>query len=183
MKPNVRRVTPERLHRLRWGSSTRSPGCPSSSRPRTRRRRRCRATRCRRPTDPQHRRAGHGRLGDLGRRRSPPRSTTSCRFRSAVLKQIRTPAYVGPNTLAFAMSYSGDTEETVSMARSAARAGRAARRGLVRRRARSARARCRRAAHAVPVGLSAASCSRRAGRAAVHRAVPPRSRAGRARAC
>jgi len=36
-----------------------------------------------------------------------------------VLKQIRTPAYVGPNTLAFAVSYSGDTEETVSMARSA----------------------------------------------------------------
>jgi glucose/mannose-6-phosphate isomerase len=36
-----------------------------------------------------------------------------------VLKQIRTPAYVGPNTLAFAMSYSGDTEETVSMAQSA----------------------------------------------------------------
>jgi glucose/mannose-6-phosphate isomerase len=36
-----------------------------------------------------------------------------------VLKQIRAPAYVGPNTLAFAVSYSGDTEETVSMARSA----------------------------------------------------------------
>src|SRR4051794_17167461 len=36
-----------------------------------------------------------------------------------VLKQIRTPAYVGPHTLAFAVSYSGDTEETVSMARSA----------------------------------------------------------------
>jgi glucose/mannose-6-phosphate isomerase len=34
-----------------------------------------------------------------------------------VLKQIRTPAFVGPNTLAFAVSYSGDTEETVSMAR------------------------------------------------------------------
>ena len=41
----------------------------------------------------------------------------------AVLKQIRTPAYVGPHTLAFAMSYSGDTEETVSMARSAAEKG------------------------------------------------------------
>jgi glucose/mannose-6-phosphate isomerase len=37
----------------------------------------------------------------------------------SVLKQIRTPAYVGPNTLAFAISYSGDTEETVSMARGA----------------------------------------------------------------
>ena len=41
----------------------------------------------------------------------------------AVLKQIRTPAYVGPNTLAFAMSYSGNTEETVSMARSALEKG------------------------------------------------------------
>ena len=41
----------------------------------------------------------------------------------SVLKQIRTPAYVGPNTLAFAVSYSGDTEETVSMARSAVERG------------------------------------------------------------
>ena len=41
----------------------------------------------------------------------------------SVLKQIRTPAYVGPNTLAFAMSYSGDTEETVSMATSAVEKG------------------------------------------------------------
>jgi glucose/mannose-6-phosphate isomerase len=40
-----------------------------------------------------------------------------------VLKQFRTPAYVGPNTLAFAMSYSGDTEETVSMARGAVEQG------------------------------------------------------------
>jgi glucose/mannose-6-phosphate isomerase len=41
----------------------------------------------------------------------------------AVLKQIRAPAYVGPNTLAFAISYSGDTEETVSMARSSVAQG------------------------------------------------------------
>jgi glucose/mannose-6-phosphate isomerase len=41
----------------------------------------------------------------------------------SVLKQIRTPAYVGPNTLAFAMSYSGGTEETISMARSAVERG------------------------------------------------------------
>ncbi len=40
-----------------------------------------------------------------------------------VLKQIRTPAYVGPQTLAFAVSYSGDTEETVSMATSAVEKG------------------------------------------------------------
>jgi glucose/mannose-6-phosphate isomerase len=41
----------------------------------------------------------------------------------SVLSQMRTPAYVGPNTLAFAMSYSGDTEETLSMARSAVACG------------------------------------------------------------
>ena len=40
-----------------------------------------------------------------------------------VLKQIRTPAFVGPSTLAFAVSYSGDTEETVSMAQSVVEKG------------------------------------------------------------
>jgi glucose/mannose-6-phosphate isomerase len=40
-----------------------------------------------------------------------------------VLKQIRTPSFVGPDTVAIAMSYSGDTEETVSMAQSALEQG------------------------------------------------------------
>jgi glucose/mannose-6-phosphate isomerase len=40
-----------------------------------------------------------------------------------VLKQMRVPAFVGPATLAFAVSYSGDTEETVAMAQAAADAG------------------------------------------------------------
>jgi glucose/mannose-6-phosphate isomerase len=40
-----------------------------------------------------------------------------------VLKQYRVPAFVGPRTLAFAVSYSGDTEETVSMATAAAKCG------------------------------------------------------------
>ncbi len=40
-----------------------------------------------------------------------------------MLKQIRTPRFVGPGTLAFAVSYSGATEETLSMARGAAEAG------------------------------------------------------------
>ncbi len=40
-----------------------------------------------------------------------------------VLKHYRTPAFIGPRTLAFAISYSGDTEETVEMARGAAGAG------------------------------------------------------------
>jgi glucose/mannose-6-phosphate isomerase len=41
----------------------------------------------------------------------------------SVLKQIRTPRFVGPGTLAFAVSYSGTTEETLSMARGAVAAG------------------------------------------------------------
>ena len=40
-----------------------------------------------------------------------------------VHKGYRVPAFVGPDTLAFAVSYSGDTEETVSMAEAAVRAG------------------------------------------------------------
>jgi glucose/mannose-6-phosphate isomerase len=40
-----------------------------------------------------------------------------------VLRQYRTPAFIGPKTLVFAMSYSGNTEETVSMARGAFAAG------------------------------------------------------------
>jgi glucose/mannose-6-phosphate isomerase len=40
-----------------------------------------------------------------------------------VLKHYRTPAFVGPRTLAFAISFSGDTEETVEMARGAVTAG------------------------------------------------------------
>lgn len=40
-----------------------------------------------------------------------------------VLKQIRIPRFVGPNSLVFAMSYSGDTEETVAMAKGAFAAG------------------------------------------------------------
>jgi glucose/mannose-6-phosphate isomerase len=40
-----------------------------------------------------------------------------------VLKQYRIPRFVGPRTLAFAMSYSGGTEETLSMASEALEAG------------------------------------------------------------
>jgi glucose/mannose-6-phosphate isomerase len=36
-----------------------------------------------------------------------------------VLKQIRVPRFVGPRTLAFAISYSGDTDETLQMAEGA----------------------------------------------------------------
>jgi glucose/mannose-6-phosphate isomerase len=40
-----------------------------------------------------------------------------------VLKQLRTPRFVGPGTLAFAVSYSGDTSETLEMATGALDAG------------------------------------------------------------
>ncbi len=40
-----------------------------------------------------------------------------------VLKQIRTPSFIGPRTLAFAVSYSGNTEETNAMADGALDAG------------------------------------------------------------
>jgi glucose/mannose-6-phosphate isomerase len=40
-----------------------------------------------------------------------------------VLRQYRTPAFIGPRTLVFAMSYSGNTEETLSMTRGAFLAG------------------------------------------------------------
>lgn len=40
-----------------------------------------------------------------------------------VLKQYRIPAFVGPRTLAFALSYSGSTEETVAMAEAAGERG------------------------------------------------------------
>lgn len=40
-----------------------------------------------------------------------------------VLKQYRTPAFVGPHSLVFAVSYSGDTEETLSMTAGALEAG------------------------------------------------------------
>jgi len=39
------------------------------------------------------------------------------------LKQIRTPAFVGPNSLVFAVSYSGSTEETLAMTAGALDAG------------------------------------------------------------
>ena len=53
-------------------------------------------------------------------RSSAPRPS---RCRSSVLKHYRTPAFIGPRTLAFAVSYSGDTEETLEMARGAHAAG------------------------------------------------------------
>ena len=40
-----------------------------------------------------------------------------------VLRHYRTPAFVGSRTLAFAISYSGDTEETLEMASGALAAG------------------------------------------------------------
>jgi glucose/mannose-6-phosphate isomerase len=47
----------------------------------------------------------------------------SLRVPVSVFKQYRVPAWVGERTLAFALSYSGDTEETVAMAESAVERG------------------------------------------------------------
>ena len=118
--------------------------------------------------DPQHRRARHGRL------RASPATSSSAAFNDelpvpvTVLKQIRTPAFVGPEHARVRGVVLGRHRGDGLDGAQRGRAGRAARRGLVRRRARSARARRRRAAHAVPAGLPAARRGRRAGRAAVH---------------
>jgi glucose/mannose-6-phosphate isomerase len=50
-------------------------------------------------------------------------STGTLRVPVVVLKQYRTPAFVGPRTLVFAVSYSGDTEETLAMTAGAREAG------------------------------------------------------------
>jgi glucose/mannose-6-phosphate isomerase len=48
---------------------------------------------------------------------------SSLPFPVVVLKQLRTPAFIGPRTLVFAVSYSGNTEETLSMTTGALDAG------------------------------------------------------------
>ena len=82
----------------------------------------------------QRRRARHGRQRHRrrrARRRSPARS---CRCRSSVLKQLRAARRSsGERTLVFAVSFSGDTEETVEAATEAAARG-AQRRGRHQRR-------------------------------------------------
>ncbi|HXY92253.1 MAG TPA: bifunctional phosphoglucose/phosphomannose isomerase [Acidimicrobiia bacterium] len=62
---------------------------------------------------------GSGVVGDILR----AVGTASVPVPLIVLKHYRTPAFVGPRTLAFAVSYSGDTEETLEMARGAFSAG------------------------------------------------------------
>jgi glucose/mannose-6-phosphate isomerase len=61
---------------------------------------------------------GSGIAGDVLRA-----VATSLPVPIVVLKQIRVPAFVGPRTLAFAVSYSGHTEETNTMAAGALDAG------------------------------------------------------------
>ncbi|MEX1008818.1 MAG: bifunctional phosphoglucose/phosphomannose isomerase [Acidimicrobiia bacterium] len=62
---------------------------------------------------------GSGIVGDI----LQATGTASLPVPLTVLKHYRTPAFVGPRTLAFAVSYSGDTEETLEMARGALTAG------------------------------------------------------------
>ena len=62
---------------------------------------------------------GSGIVGDI----LQAAGTASLPVPLTVLKNFRTPAFVGRRTLAFAVSYSGDTEETLEMARGAHAAG------------------------------------------------------------
>jgi len=68
-----------------------------------------------------------------------------------VLKQYRTPAFVGQHTLAFAVSYSGGTEETLSMTTGALDAG----------------------AHVVAIASGGALADLVTGRGGLHVACPP----------
>jgi glucose/mannose-6-phosphate isomerase len=62
---------------------------------------------------------GSGIVGDI----LQAAGTASLPVPLAVLKHYRTPVFVGSRTLAFALSYSGDTEETLEMARGAFSSG------------------------------------------------------------
>jgi glucose/mannose-6-phosphate isomerase len=62
---------------------------------------------------------GSGIAGDI----LQATGTASLPVPLTVLKHYRTPAFVGERTLAFAISYSGDTEETLEMTRGAVAAG------------------------------------------------------------
>src|SRR5262245_37283530 len=62
---------------------------------------------------------GSGIVGDI----LQATGTASMPVPFPVIKHYRTPAFVGPRTLAFAVSYSGNTEETLEMARGAHAAG------------------------------------------------------------
>jgi glucose/mannose-6-phosphate isomerase len=62
---------------------------------------------------------GSGVVGDIVQ----AVGTGSLPMPAVVLKYYRTPAFVGSRTLAFAISYSGDTEETLEMATGALDAG------------------------------------------------------------
>ena len=83
----------------------------------------------------RHGRIGHRRRRAAGRRH---RDAAGAGHRAQALPHARRSS--APRTLAFAVSYSGDTEETLEMARGALAAGARARRDLERRRAGAARA-------------------------------------------
>ena len=87
----------------------------------------------------QRRRARHGRLGHRRRRARRPSAPRRCRCRSRCSSTTARPRSSAPRTLAFAVSYSGDTEETLEMARGALAAGATLVAISQRRRARDAR--------------------------------------------
>ena len=110
-----------RLPRVRRGAVRR---CPSSSRRRTSRAGRARGRRAARRRTTSTTSSCWAWAGRGSRATSSQAvGTATLPVPVTVLKQYRTPAFVGPRTLAFAVSYSGDTEETLAMARGAHAAG------------------------------------------------------------
>ena len=157
--------------------------CPNSSRPRTKPRRWCTTDAL--PEAPS--RSATSSCWAWAARVSPAMSSSAA-FNDevpvpiTVLKQIRTPAFVGPDTLAFAMSYSGDDRRD-GVDGTTARPRRARRSSPSRAAASSKRiALDSGGVHiACPTGLPATRRNGRVGSAAVHRPLPHRVRAGRAR--
>ena len=111
-----------RASSTRSACSTWPPRCPSrSAAAAVARRRGRRAARARRHRE--RRRARHGRQRHRRRRPGRRRRRRSCRCRSPWSKGYEAPSFVGEGTLCFAISFSGDTEETVEAAQAAAAAG------------------------------------------------------------
>ena len=71
----------------------------------------------------QRARAGHGRQRHRRRRPAPRSAGRSCPVPIVVTKGYAPPSFVGPGTLCFAVSFSGNTEETLEAAQAAAVAG------------------------------------------------------------
>ena len=126
------------------------------------------------------RRAGHGRQRHRRRHPGRRRAARSCRCRSSCRSPTSCPPFVGEGSLVFAISFSGNTEETVEAATEAAVQGAEHRRHHQRRRAGPAGRGLGHAGRPGAVHHPAAACRARrhghpaADRARGHRPVPRR---------